>query len=211
TLARRENLRFFGGVRFGGTLTIEDAWALGFDHIAIAAGAGRPTLVPMKNPLLRGIRKASDFLIALQLSGSFKRDSLANLQVELPAIVIGGGLTGIDTATELMAYYPVQVETPLARHALPADALGADGVRASLTAAETATYETCLANGRATRDEREAAAKEDREPCFIPLVRAWGGVSLVYRRGLTDSPAYRLNHEEVAKALEEGIRFVEHL
>src|SRR5690606_23235159 len=116
TLARRENLRFFGGVRFGGTLTIEDAWELGFDHLAIAAGAGRPTLVPMKNPLLRGIRKASDFLMALQLSGSFKRDSLANLQIELPAVVIGGGLTGIDTATELMAYYPVQVEKMLDRH-----------------------------------------------------------------------------------------------
>jgi NAD(P)H-flavin reductase len=28
---------------------------------------------------------------------------------------------------------------------------------------------------------------------------------------MTDSPAYRLNHEEVAKALEEGVRFVESL
>jgi NADPH-dependent glutamate synthase beta subunit-like oxidoreductase len=42
-------------------------------------------------------------------------------------------------------------------------------------------------------------------------VRGWGGVSLVYRRGLTESPAYRLNHEEVTKALEEGIRFIERL
>jgi hypothetical protein len=39
--------------------------------------------------------------MALQLTGAFKRDALANLQVRLPAIVIGGGLTGIDTATEL--------------------------------------------------------------------------------------------------------------
>jgi NAD(P)H-flavin reductase len=36
-----------------------------------------------------------------------------------------------------------------------------------------------------------------------------GGVSLVYRKRLQDSPAYRLNHEEVQKALEEGIDFVE--
>ncbi|HEX8147779.1 MAG TPA: FAD-dependent oxidoreductase, partial [Pyrinomonadaceae bacterium] len=116
TLARRENLRIYGGVRFGGTLTIDDAWKLGFDHIAIAAGAGRPTIIGMKNNLIRGIRKASDFLMSLQLTGAFKRDSLANLQVQLPAIVIGGGLTGIDTATELMAYYPVQVERTLTRH-----------------------------------------------------------------------------------------------
>jgi phosphopantetheine adenylyltransferase len=34
----------------------------------------------MKNNLIRGIRKASDFLMALQLTGAFKRDALANLQ-----------------------------------------------------------------------------------------------------------------------------------
>jgi NAD(P)H-flavin reductase len=40
-------------------------------------------------------------------------------------------------------------------------------------------------------------------------VQSWGGVSLVYRKRLQDSPAYRLNHEEVQKALEEGINFIE--
>ncbi len=40
-------------------------------------------------------------------------------------------------------------------------------------------------------------------------MRSWGGVSIVYRKRLVDSPAYRLNHEEVIKALEEGISFIE--
>ncbi|HKX84717.1 MAG TPA: hypothetical protein VJL58_10895, partial [Pyrinomonadaceae bacterium] len=53
-LQRRKRFRAYGGVRFGGTLTIEDAWDYGFDHIAIATGAGRPTIVPMKNNLIRG-------------------------------------------------------------------------------------------------------------------------------------------------------------
>ncbi|MCA1638481.1 MAG: pyridine nucleotide-disulfide oxidoreductase, partial [Acidobacteria bacterium] len=44
-LTRRKRFRAYGGVRFGGTLTIEDAWKFGFDHIAIATGAGRPTIV----------------------------------------------------------------------------------------------------------------------------------------------------------------------
>src|SRR5690606_23844909 len=116
TLARRSTFRIYGGVRFGGTLTIDDAWAMGFDHIAIAAGAGRPTIVDMKNNLAAGIRTASDFLMALQLTGAFKREALPNLQVRLPALVIGGGLTAIDTATELFAYYPVQVEKVLERY-----------------------------------------------------------------------------------------------
>ena len=87
-----------------------------FDHIAIAAGAGRPTIIDIKNNLAYGIRKASDFLMALQLTGAFKRTALPNLQVRLPALVIGGGLTAIDTATELFAYYPVQVEKTLDRY-----------------------------------------------------------------------------------------------
>ena len=104
TLARRDRFRIYGGIRFGGTIPIEDAWALGFDHVAIAAGAGRPTIIDMRNNLIRGVRKASDFLMALQLTGAFKRGALANLQVRLPAVVVGGGLTAIDTPTELMAY-----------------------------------------------------------------------------------------------------------
>ncbi len=84
--------------------------------MAIAAGAGRPTIIDIKNNLIRGIRKASDFLMALQLTGAFKKDALSNLQVRLPAVVIGGGLTGVDTATELMAYYPIQVEKTLDRY-----------------------------------------------------------------------------------------------
>lgn len=212
-LARRETFRAYGGVRFGGTVTLEDAWSLGFDHVALAAGAGRPTLVSMKNGLARGVRQASDFLMALQLSGAYRRDSLANLQVRLPALVIGSGLTAIDTATEALAYYVVQVEKALARfEALTGDA--ADPVRREAVLArfddeEREVLEEQLAHARALRDERAAAAAEGREPDFHPLLDAWGGVRVVYRRRLVDSPAYRLNHEEVVKSLEEGVRYVE--
>ncbi len=209
TLARREGFRLYGGVRFGGTLTLEDCWALGFDHVALAAGAGKPTLPAMKHNLVRGVRAASDFLMALQLTGAFKRDSLANLQVRLPALVIGAGLTAIDTATELFAYYPVQVEKVLARHEALAAELGEAAVFARLNAEELAVYREFLEHGRAVRAERQRAAKAHEAPDFIKLVRAWGGVALCYRRGLTDSPAYRRSHEELAKALEEGVRFIE--
>ncbi|MGH9941882.1 MAG: pyridine nucleotide-disulfide oxidoreductase [Pyrinomonadaceae bacterium] len=210
-LARRDHFRFYGGVRFGGTLTIEDAWERGFAHIAIASGAGRPTIIGMKNNLLRGIRKASDFLMALQLTGAFKRDALANLQVRLPAVVVGGGLTAIDTATELFAYYPVQVEKALARHEQLVAEFGEDQVWSRLEVEERAVYEEFLAHGRAVRAERERARTAGEEPDFVPLVRAWGGVSIAYRKRLQDSPAYRLNHEEVVKSLEEGIDYVENV
>ncbi|HEY9285092.1 MAG TPA: FAD-dependent oxidoreductase, partial [Pyrinomonadaceae bacterium] len=211
TLARRERFRFYGGVRFGGTLSVEDAWALGFDHIAVATGAGKPTIIGMKNNLIRGVRKASDFLMALQLTGAFKRDALANLQVRLPAVVVGGGLTAIDTATELFAYYPVQVEKILARHEQLIAEFGEDEIFKRFDAEEREVYAEYLAHGRAVRGERERAARAGEQPDFVPLVRGWGGVSIAYRKRLQDSPAYRLNHEEIIKSFEEGISFVENM
>ncbi|HUF04734.1 MAG TPA: FAD-dependent oxidoreductase [Aridibacter sp.] len=208
-LTRRKRFRAYGGIRFGGTLTIDDAWDFGFDHIAIATGAGRPTIVKMKNNLIRGIRQASDFLMALQLTGAFKKDTLSNLQVRLPAVVIGGGLTGIDTATELFAYYPVQVEKMLEKFEEISEAFGEEEVWAMFDEEEQKVLGEFLVHGKEIRGEREHAKKDGEKPNFIPLVRKWGGVSLIYRKRLQDSPAYRLNHEEVQKALEEGIEFVE--
>ena len=208
-LTRRERFRAYGGVRFGGTLTIEDAWDFGFDHIAIATGAGRPTIVPMKNNLIRGIRQASDFLMALQLTGAFKKETLSNLQVRLPAIVIGGGLTGVDTTTEIFAYYPVQVEKMLGKFEVVTEDIGEEAAWAAFDEEEKKVFAEFLVHGKAIREERKRAAEAGEEPNFVPLIQAWGGVSLVYRKRLQDSPAYRLNHEEVQKALEEGINFVE--
>src|SRR5208282_2037701 len=82
---------------------------------------------------------------------------------------------------------------------------------AKLDEEERGTIETWLKHARAIRAERSAAAAARREPDFNRLVRAWGGVTIVYRKRLQDSPAYRLNHEEVIKSLEEGIRFAERL
>ena len=211
TLARRRGLKMYGGVRFGGTLPIEDAWGYGFDHVAIATGAGRPTIIDMKNNLIRGIRKASDFLMALQLTGAFKRDALPNLQARLPAIVIGGGLTAIDTATELMAYYPLQVEKTLTQYEALSTELGEGQLRGRYDAEELELLDEYCAHGRAVRDERARAARAGEPPNFIHLVRSWGGVTIAYRKRMVDAPAYRLNHEEVVKALEEGIAFAENL
>jgi NADPH-dependent glutamate synthase beta subunit-like oxidoreductase/NAD(P)H-flavin reductase len=209
-LARRPTFRVYGGVRFGGTLDADEAFAMGFDHVGIAAGAGKPTIIDVKNNLIRGVRKASDFLMALQLTGAFKRDSLASLQVRLPAIVVGGGLTGIDTTTEAAAYYPIQVEKFLDRW----EALGHEATATldlSYDHEEREIAREFLAHGRAVRAERARAAAAGEVPNFAPLVAKWGGVSLVYRRGMGESPAYRLNHEEITKFFEEGVRFIEKL
>ncbi|MGE0486001.1 MAG: FAD-dependent oxidoreductase [Gammaproteobacteria bacterium] len=210
-LLRRRTFRAYGGVRFGGSVTLDDAWTLGFDHVALATGAGKPSIIGLRNNLIRGIRKASDFLMTLQLTGAAKGSSLANLQVRLPAGVIGGGLTAIDTATEVMAYYPRQVEKVLHRYERLAADLGTETVRARYDAEELAILDEALAHGRAVRRERERAAAAGEQPDFASLVAGWGGVTLFYRKGLEDSPAYRQNHEEVNEALSEGIEIAPYM
>jgi len=210
-LERRDAFQMFGGVRFGGTITLDDAWALGFDHVALCIGAGRPTVLDIPNGLARGVRAASDFLMALQLTGAAKSDTLANMQLRLPVVVIGGGLTAIDAATEALAYYIVQVERFLVRY----EALGPDDgdhpARRSWTADEATIADEFLAHARAIRSERQAARAEQRAPRLQALLHAWGGATIAYRRRLIDSPSYTLNHEEVEKALEEGVVFAEGL
>ncbi|HEX4231218.1 MAG TPA: FAD-dependent oxidoreductase [Bryobacteraceae bacterium] len=208
-LERRTDFSMFGGVRFGGTLTVDDAFEMGFDHVALCAGAGRPTVIPMKNGLVRGVRQASDFLMALQLTGAAKTESLANLQIRMPIVVIGGGLTAIDTATESLAYYVVQVEKFLQRYEALLTEIGERELRSKWTPEEAGIAEEFLSHALAIRAERDRAAREGRRPRLIELLNSWGGVTIAYRRRLIDSPSYTLNHEEVAKAMEEGVRFAE--
>jgi len=209
-LERRERFALVGGVRFGSTLGADDAFALGFDHVALALGAGKPTTLDIPNGLARGVRTASDFLMALQLTGAARANSLANMQLRLPVVVIGGGLTAIDTATESLAYYAVQVEKFLARHEALAAAAGEAGqAGAGGRAEDEEVAAEFLAHARAIRAEREAARREQRAPRIVELLQQWGGATIAYRKRLVDSPSYTLNHEEVELALEEGIRFAE--
>ena len=210
-LERRREFAMFGGVRFGGTLGVDDAWAQGFDHIALAAGAGRPTVLDLPNGLARGVRTASDFLMALQLTGAAKTDSVANLQIRLPVVVIGGGLTAIDTATESLAYYPVQVEKFLARYETLTAERGRAAVRGAWSAEENTIADEFIAHAQALRAERAAASKQQRAPRIAEFLQSWGGATIAYRKRMIDSPSYTLNHEEIEKALEEGIRFAEGL
>jgi NADPH-dependent glutamate synthase beta subunit-like oxidoreductase/NAD(P)H-flavin reductase len=210
-LERRSRFAMFGGVRFGGTLTLEDAFSMGFDHVALCIGAGKPTVLDIPNGLARGVRAASDFLMALQLTGAAKTDSIANMQLRLPVVVIGGGLTAIDTATESLAYYAVQVEKFLTRYDALAQAIGEAAVRRNWDDQEREIAEEYLAHARAIRAEKASAAAQHRPARVIELLRSWGGATIAYRRKLVESPSYTLNHEEVEKALEEGITFAEGL
>ncbi|HKY01413.1 MAG TPA: hypothetical protein VJM53_02550, partial [Burkholderiales bacterium] len=124
-------------------------------------------------------------------------------------VVIGGGLTAIDAATEALAYYVVQVEKYLRRYEALSAQIGEDAVRDRWDAEEREIAEEFLHHAREIQAERDASARENRAPKIIELLQEWGGATLAYRRRLIDSPSYTLNSEEVEKALEEGAVFAE--
>lgn len=211
SLSRRPYFQVFGNVRFGGTMTIETAWQLGFDHVAITVGAGLPRELKIPNSLAPGMRQANDFLMALQLTGAAKKSSIANLQVRLPAIVIGGGLTGVDTATEVQAYYIVQVEKIHLRYHILKAQLGEDQLREKFDVHALKILDEFLLHAEKIIAERDIARRENRAPQLNKLIREWGGVTIAYRKSIQESPAYQRNHEELIKALEEGIYYTEGL
>ncbi|MDM8335165.1 FAD-dependent oxidoreductase [Wolbachia pipientis] len=210
-LERRKNFALYGGIRFGGTVTVDDAFNLGFDHIALALGSGKPRMIKIKNMLARGVRMASDFLMSLQLTGALKFDSVANLQIRMPIVVIGAGLTAIDTATEALAYYPIQVEKFFLRYEILVSKCGKDFIEKDWTEEEHEIANEFILHAQLIRKEKESAKKENREAKILELMQSLGGVKVVYRKELKDSPSYRLNSEEAQNALSEGIYFIETL
>ncbi len=194
-LERRENFRMYGSIRFGGTINYQSAKKLGFNHVALAIGAGKPNIPDIPNILCKGVRSASDFLMSLQTLGASRKSSLANLQIRLPIVVIGGGLTSIDTATESLAYYPIMVEKFLAQYEILGNSF--------LKTLDDEELEVALEFIEHAKELK--ANPKDR----LFLLKKWGGVKIIYRKKFEESPAYRLNHEEVAKAFEEGIEFID--
>ncbi|MBM3580174.1 MAG: pyridine nucleotide-disulfide oxidoreductase, partial [Alphaproteobacteria bacterium] len=183
-LERRKSFSMFGGIRFGSSITEKIAFEkYGFNHVALCIGAGRPNIINLKNNFAKGVRSASDFLMALQLGGASKEELFTDLQIRMPSVVIGGGLTAVDTACEVQAYYKVQVKKFAERIAL----IGKEKIWPLLS------------------EEEKQIAEEFLQPQDFPPVK------ILYRKKLQDSPAYRLNHQELTKAFGQGIEFVENI
>ncbi|MBL6621685.1 MAG: FAD-dependent oxidoreductase [Rickettsiales bacterium] len=209
-LERNNNYKLYGGVRYGSQITREIAFnELGFEHIALCQGAGSPNIITIKNNLCKGVRKASDFLMNLQSQNPYRLQSLANLQIRLPIIVIGGGLTAIDTATESFNYYKVQILKFYKEYQELVNIIGRKELEKEWDEEEGKIAKEFLEDAKKIKELEDKYGDEAKFKIFAYLVKK-GGVKILYRKSLQDSPAYRLNHEEIEKAFEEGVKFVEY-
>jgi len=193
-LERRESFKMNGGIRLGSNITTKQAFESGFDHIALCLGAGKPKYINNSDYFAKGVKSAADFLMNLQQGAPHHKDSNSNMQIRLPAIVIGCGLTAIDSAVELLHYYPAQVK----KFAEKWD----NNIKLSKEEREIA--EEYLAHAKLF-----AKAKNDNE--ILDIIQEIGGVTICYRKNIKDSPAYHLNHEEIEHAMADGIKFIENV
>ena len=204
-----------GSSRFGSTITLQQAFENGFHHVALCIGAGKPNLPKIENVLAGGAKLASDFLMALQLSGAQREDTLLPLTIDLPCIIIGGGLTAVDAATEAQTYYCLQIKKVKRHYSRLEQNLGKKAMlsflQKKLSEAQREQLYRWLKHASELEKELLLAQKEKRQPNTLKLLNKWGGVHLVYRKKIQKSPAYILNHPELQKALQEGINFWEEL
>lgn len=200
-LLRRCHFSVYGGMRFGGTITIEEAWELGFDHVVAAVGAGLPKELPVPGSLAIGMMQANDFLMNLHLSGSLRHDVLSAIDMQMPIIVIGSGLTAVDTATESRAYYLEQIKQLLTRFEQLIEWQSMEKIFSKFSQPALTTLKVMLEHARQLRQTADQDINQ--------LIARWGGVAIVYRKAMERSPAYRHNHQELQQALNEGIRFWE--
>lgn len=209
-LERDNRFGFYDGIQFGGTLGFDEAKTMGVDHVALCIGAGEPKIPPIERNFLKGVRFASDFLMSLQLSGAYKKDSLVNCDIELPLVVVGAGLTAVDAATEALAYYPRLIERFERTYHSLVKRVGESQVRACWNAEELERAQRYLLHAEALQRERVLAHAENRAPNFMPLLRAWGGVTMVSRTAIQETQSYKLNHEELQSAMNQGVDVVDH-
>ena len=205
-MSRRERFLIKGSTFFGGNISYQDSIRLGFHHIAFATGAGSPKLLKIKNFLARNVRMASDFLMSIQLLGAYKYDSEVSLQIKMPIVVIGGGLTSVDAATEALAYYPIQVEKFLSRYENLVKMYGKDHVERNWDDNERECAEEFISHAHSISEYKKCHDYKKRIYWFMKKL---GGVKIIYRKTFEESPAYKLNHEELSSAMAEGIEFIE--
>ena len=202
-LERRNNFKFYDGIRLGSNLTTEQVFEIGFDHIAMCTGAGPPKILKDK-PFVKGMRTAADFLMTLQSNGAFLKNGMTNLTIRMPIAIIGCGLTALDAATEALNYYPLQVEKFLAHYEILLAQFGAQKLEQYWSAEDKIIAEEFIAHAQLFRKQKDNNSIKE-------ILEELGGATIYYRGNLQDSAAYRLNHEEVIHTIAKGVKFAENM
>lgn len=110
-LTRFEGFKFkcVDNMRLGSGFDLDDVKnTLHCQHLSVCIGSGRPKIPTFlqnytQGAELRGIFTASDVLMTLHLQKTFN-EGVTFLPIKSPVVIVGGGLTAVDTACEVLNY-----------------------------------------------------------------------------------------------------------
>ncbi|MFY9589235.1 FAD-dependent oxidoreductase [Rickettsia endosymbiont of Halotydeus destructor] len=203
-LERNKNFKYYGAIRLGSNITTSKAFELGFDHIAFCIGAGQPKILETANFAAKGVKTASDFLMTLQSSGAFLEKSITNMVIRMPIAIIGGGLTSLDVATESFYYYKMQVAKFFAKYELAVKKHGKSYVEKDWTLEDREIANEFVSHTKLFKNAKDFCEVKQ-------IFNELGGITIYYRGNLQNSPAYKLNHEELMQTMAVGINFAENM
>lgn len=191
-LERQQNYQLRSGIRFGSQLQLEDLDEFGVSHVALCLGTGQPNDLKELRAVRHGVHIASDFLMHLN-HGAYHYDRESSLWIDLPLVVVGGGLTAFDAASEALIYYRRQLEK-FSHHWRSLNKKQQDDL---------------VQNNDHLATIRAHLSGEISDKVFTEILKATGGVTLLYRGRLKNSPAYKTNKPEIHFALKSGIKIRE--
>lgn len=190
-LERYELFKLIPSVHWGSAITDVEAFqTFGFDAVVLALGAGATKLPKIDHVTAPGVLLASDFLMHLHLTKLKNYDFSSGTLLHWPVVIIGGGLTAIDVATEILPYYISQIKAFKQHY-----------------------------NGWQDKDSQiSAEIKQFLEHCDIlerydyqyeAIIALLGPVRMIMKQDVTQARSWQKNHVEVMNALQEGIEIVE--
>jgi NADPH-dependent glutamate synthase beta subunit-like oxidoreductase len=202
-MMRWAHYRAHGHVRLGTSITTDQLFKHGYKHIVLALGAGQPRVLDIPNALSTHIRFASDFLMHLHSQKPFENPH-ATLTLRLPILVIGGGLSAVDAATESLTYYECMAIKAFQQwRGFSKD--HKKTILQPLTLLESRDFIKIIRHGAILQKIHDPLKRRKK---LLTLGGGQGVCQIIYRKDITQAPSYQINHYELQKALEEGIQIL---
>lgn len=82
----------------GRILSIDELFALGYEAVFIASGAGLPRFLGIPGENLKGVYSANEFLTRINLMKAYRKESATPIQHAKNVVVVGGGNVAMDAA-----------------------------------------------------------------------------------------------------------------
>ncbi len=112
-------------------------------------------------------------------------------------------MTAIDTACEALNYYKIQVKKFFNQYQDLLNKIGKKRIENILSEEEKAIAREFINHAQ------QIIEIEKNNGSVIKLLQDLGGSTLIYRKKITDAPSYKINHLEINKALEEGLKIID--